>query len=192
MIKINLNFNDSNNYDPHDSNIYGADATVRDSNNYKAEANEFHNNLWHYDDNAADPSQQLSQMVKLLTLFSDVYKSINLPAQELPSKTDAKLFYDDLHIHATRHNFPLITINKLADNGSCIPLNHKFHRVALERIGNTLFQRICKMIPASNTAMQDITKLYGHNSDGYGLLYSIIRQTLSWMGTNRGSWCKSK
>ena len=53
----------------------------------------------------------------------------------------------------------------------------------------TLFERIQAMIPFDNKEMHKMLKLYTLNTDGYGLLYSIMRQSLPWMTTNKGGWC---
>ena len=46
------------------------------------------------------------------------------------------------------------------------------------------------MIPEGNDAIQDIALPFAQKTDGYGLLYSIMRQSLPWLTTNKGGWCQ--
>ena len=53
-----------------------------------------------------------------------------------------------------------------------------------------LYLRLMKMIPEGNDAIQDIALPFAQKTDGYGLLYSIMRQSLPWLTTNKGGWCQ--
>ena len=176
--KVNLGFQDH-----HDTNAFGTGANVHNSEYYRNDANEYYNNRYKTVD---------QQLTKSLNQFSETYVSQDLPQQGLPLQADAKTFYNAIFVQATRNSCPLIHIKDLADNDSCIPPNHGYDSDAIDKIGSFLYQRITNMIPSTNTIMKDIAKPYGHNANGYGLLFFIMRRTLSWMGTNRGGWCKRK
>ena len=70
------------------------------------------------------------------------------------------------------------------------PPDTRLHQSIIDRISKVLYIRLGKMIPEGNDTIQDVTLPYAQNTDGYGLLYSIMRQSLPWLTTNKGGWCQ--
>ena len=90
------------------------------------------------------------------------------------------------------YDFPLTDVGNLHIVQSCNPSDPPLPQATISRINNVLYLRLMKKIPEGNDAIQDITLPFAQKTDGYGLLYSIMRQSLPWMTTNKGGWSKRK
>ena len=84
--------------------------------------------------------------------------------------------------------FPLIKMNDMFTTKSWIPKDHMELPATIETIGNSLHQRLMNIIPTTNTDMVEIISPNKQDRDGYGVVYTILRQTYQFMQPAPEGW----
>ena len=122
-------------------------------------------------------------------LASEGTMSTLLPSKGMPDTEQASAIYQAISVIMKRYGFCITNFNEIHLTKSCIPRDWDVHPTMITNVKFALFERIQAMIPFDNKEMHKMLKPYALTTDGYGLLYSIMIQSIHWMTTNKGGWC---
>ena len=101
----------------------------------------------------------------------------SIPKTEALMELQATNVYSEIQDDCNQLGLPITPIEYLAVVKLCQPLVHGQSKETMLNISKTLFHRLSQVIPSTNKIMEEIIKPYAKDRDGYGCLWSLMRQS---------------
>ena len=108
--------------------------------------------------------------------------------EPIPTGPQMESYYQTIVASMTAYDLPIFPLTQLQPRGNTLPTDHGYPQDTIDRISQTLYQKLLKITPTQCTDLHNIMNNYSGTQDGYKALYAMMRATCNYLHDIRPKW----